>query len=430
MAKVRYVQGKKASYLALNSYDPMALYFCTDTNELFKGDQLYSDGVRIVLNYASLPAFNVAADGILYYCKANGCGYVLNEERNGWLTVIHGIDDETISLNDNGLMAVAAVPIAKVTGLTDELQRIEAIAIAAGESASIATAEKAGVVKPGSEFAVGADGTMSLVAVEIAKVTGLEERLSAVEQAAIGGVHYCGAVDTVDDLPANASQGDLYEVYADNSEWCFNGEKWFEYGKTVDIDLSGYAEKDEVRAIAQLVKYEVSSKPDGTLVRYGESEIRVMCPANTVWKKQAVGGTGNANMYYMGFKAYAPENAVSFKEGDQGVVEDKMFYFEGNDFAGIDKYGRKYSICWLALAMYDAASDTWTYFGKNSTAEKYIGWTYVVEWYDAHGVKIADDSIRINLSNEDCHYVTTPYYVNDLQESIRAIEESCTWDEM
>ena len=98
MAKVRYVQGKKASYLALGSYDPMALYFCTDTNELFKGDQLYSDGVRIVLNYASLPAFNVAADGILYYCKDSGAGYVLNEERTGWLAVIHGIDNETIEL--------------------------------------------------------------------------------------------------------------------------------------------------------------------------------------------------------------------------------------------------------------------------------------------------------------------------------------------
>lgn len=430
MAKVRYVQGKKAKYLALSSYDPMALYFCTDTNELFKGDQLYSDGVRIVLNYESLPKLEVAADGILYYCKTNGCGYVLNEERNGWLTVIHGIDNETIGLNENGLMAVEAVPIAKVTGLAGELQRIEALAIAAGESASIATRETAGIVKPGSEFNIASDGTLSLSAVAITKVTGLEERLSAVEKAAVGGVHYCGAVETVEDLPTDAKQGDLYEVYADNSEWCFNGEKWFEYGKTVDIDLSGYAEKDEVRAIAELVKYEISSKPEGTLVRYGESEIRVMCPENTVWTKQNVGETGNSNMYYMGFKAYAPKGAVSFKEGDQGVIEDKMHYFEGNDFAGIDEYGRKYSIVWLALASYDPESDTWTYFGKNSTPEKYIGWTYVVEWYNANGVKIDEDSIRINLSNESCYRVTTPYYVGTLEQSIKELEESVSWDEM
>lgn len=246
MAKVRYVQGKKASYLNLGSYDPLALYFCTDTNELFKGDQLYSDGVRIVLNYASLPEFSVAADGILYYCKSNGCGYVLNEERNGWLVVIHGFDNDTIGLDDNGLMAVMAVPIAKVTDLADELQRIEALAIAGG---SIATMEAAGIVKPGDEFVVAEDGTLSLSAVGIAKVTGLEARLAAVEQAVVGGVRYCGAVDTYDDLPETASQGDLYEVRADASEWCFNGTSWFEYGKTTDIDLSAYAKQEEIDAI-------------------------------------------------------------------------------------------------------------------------------------------------------------------------------------
>ena len=114
-------------------------------------------------------------------------------------------------------------------------------------------------------------------------------------------------------------------------------------------------------------KYEIASTPIGTLVNYGEKEIRVMCPVNTEWTKQNVGSAGNANMYYMSFKAYAPEEAVSFKEGDRGVIVDEMFDFNG-DFSGVDEYGRKYSICWLALASYDAASDTWTYFGKNSSA--------------------------------------------------------------
>ena len=435
MAKVRYVQGKKASYLALGKYDPLALYFCTDTKELFKGDQLYSDGVRIVLNYESLPAFNVAADGILYYCKTNGCGYVLNEERNGWLSVIHGVDNETIEFNDYGLMSVMAVPIAKVTGLAEELQRIEAVALKGG---SIATAETPGVIKPGSEFSVSADGTLSLTAVEIAKVEGLEERLSAVEQAVVGGVHYRGAVDTFEDLPADASEGDLYEVYEDNSEWCFNGEKWFEYGKTVDIDFSPYAtkeeiapliSKDEVLAISELVEYEIFSKPDGALVNYMDREIRVMCPADTKWVKQTVGETGNANMYYMGFKAYAPAGAVSFKEGDHGVIVDEMFDFNG-DFAGTDEYGRNYSVCWLALASYNEATGEWTYFGKNSTEQKYVGWDYVVEWYDADGMKIAADGIRINLSNEDCHMNMTPYYMADVKSALASLEESMTWEAM
>ena len=57
-------------------------------------------------------------------------------------------------------------------------------------------------------------------------------------------------------------------------------------------------------------------------------------------------------MHYFAFKAYAPEGAYSFKEDDLEVIEDQtMYYFEDNDFAGIDEYGRKYSIVWLAAAV-------------------------------------------------------------------------------
>lgn len=166
-------------------------------------------------------------------------------------------------------------------------------------------------------------------------------------------------------------------------------------------------------------KYEISHKPEGTLVNYRDKEIRVMCPANTKWVKQNVGANGNANMYYMGFKAYAPEGAVSFKEDDLAIIEDQnMYYFENNDFAGIDENGRKYSIVWLALASYDEDTDTWTYFGAKSTAEKYIGWYYSVEWYDANGVLIASDCIRINLSNENCHSSIEPFYVADIMKEV------------
>ena len=172
-------------------------------------------------------------------------------------------------------------------------------------------------------------------------------------------------------------------------------------------------------------RYEIAYKPEGTLVDYrDEKEIRVMCPADTVWTKQNVGATGNANMYYMGFKAYAPEGAVSFKEDDKEFIEDQtMYYFENNDFAGIDEHGRKYSIVWLALASYDEASDAWTYFGEKSTVDKYIGWYYSVEWYDANGVIIASDKIRINLSNEDCHLEIKPFYLAEMEAEIKAYTE-------
>lgn len=171
-------------------------------------------------------------------------------------------------------------------------------------------------------------------------------------------------------------------------------------------------------------KYEIAYKPEGTLVNYRDKEIRVMCPANTKWVKQSVGANGNVNMYYMGFKAYAPENAVSFKEDDQATIVDQtMYYFENNDFAGIDENGRKYSIVWLALASYDETADTWTYFGAKSSKDKYIGWYYSIEWYDSNGVLIASDCIRINLSNEECHSSIEPYYVSDMKKDIETIIE-------
>lgn len=183
------------------------------------------------------------------------------------------------------------------------------------------------------------------------------------------------------------------------------------------VNASGHMAEKKASAIFERVKYEISSKPEGAIVDYRDKEIRIMCPADTKWVKQSVGMGGNGSMYYMGFKAYAPEGAVSFKEGDSGVIVDEMFTFD-DAFAGVDEFGRKYSICWFALATYDSDTDTWAYFGKNSTTKKYIGWTYCVEWYDANGVVIESDNIRINLSNEACHYGIEPYYMANVVKEV------------
>lgn len=183
--------------------------------------------------------------------------------------------------------------------------------------------------------------------------------------------------------------------------------------------------EDKVDKSYEKSMYEISHKPAGTIVDYRDKEIRVMCPVDTKWVKQEVGTNGNANMYYMGFKAYAPDDAVSFKEDDQAVIEDStMYYFENNDFAGVDENGRKYSIVWLALASYDETSDTWTYFGAKSTTDKYVGWYYSVEWYNADGMMIASDCIRINLSNEDCHATIRPFYMSEVLTSANAYADA------
>jgi hypothetical protein len=193
-------------------------------------------------------------------------------------------------------------------------------------------------------------------------------------------------------------------------------------GAVRDIEKKIYERIDEavletIPSMYMARKYDISDTPVGTLVDYRDHEIRVMCPANAKYAKQSVGASGDSNMYYMTFKVYAPDDAVSFKEGDRGVVTDQMFTFNGPS-SGIDKLGRKYSVCWLALAMYDAKTDSWTYFGERSSTERYIGWDYIVEWYDANGIAIASDCVRINLSNESCHFSTEPYYVGYLKKEM------------
>ena len=78
------------------------------------------------------------------------------------------------------------------------------------------------------------------------RLTAVEGRLGTVEQDIVdikqsikGGIRYVGAVPTVDDLPTDAKQGDLYEVTFDGSEWCYNGEKWFEYGSAHFTPVAG-----------------------------------------------------------------------------------------------------------------------------------------------------------------------------------------------
>lgn len=229
-------------------------------------------------------------------------------------------------------------------------------------------------------------------------------------------------VITVDVLP---EVGESNVVYICNSKFYFwDGEKF-----TTPEDIQGVSEEEINEKVATAVsdanaytdekieiideiavkaKYEIANAPVGTLVNYREDEIRVMCPKNSEWHLQNVGVGGDANTYYVTFKTYAPnDDCVGYREhlGDQ-------FDAEILTDLKVDAYGRKYQPTWLGVAKHDVETDTWSYYGANSTAEKYIGWDYQIDWYNADGVMIVSDNIRINLSNEDCHATKEPYYVN------------------
>lgn len=160
-------------------------------------------------------------------------------------------------------------------------------------------------------------------------------------------------------------------------------------------------------------KYEITDVPDGTLVDYGEKEIRIMCKADATWKLQALGVGGDANTYYCTFKTYCPDDATGYIEhlgdkADEEILTDLK----------TDEHGRKYQLTWLGLAKYDGTAGTWTYCGANSTENHYVGWDYRIDFFDANGVMIASDSVRINLSNEDCHSSVKPYYVGEMMKEV------------
>ena len=174
------------------------------------------------------------------------------------------------------------------------------------------------------------------------------------------------------------------------------------------IEADHVAMKKEVEdKFAKLQKYEINNVPEGTLVDYRDGEIRIMCPKGAEFSKQEVGVGGNPNMFYMTFTTFFPDNAVTFKEGDKGVLVDEVLNFENTSGAGVDAHGRKFKRHWFALANFNGTE--WNYFGKTSSLDKYIGWTYVFECYDENGVAIDADVIRLNLSNEDCHFAAQPY---------------------
>ena len=270
---------------------------------------------------------------------------------------------------------------------------------------------------------------------------------SAIAAAIVGTNHLeRKIVANIDEIDLSADRY-IYMVPSYNSE---SGNDYDEYmvingtlervGNTA-VDLSGYVPteqfdpiknavddlpliyltKEQAKATMSQVEYEISNKPTGALVDYRDKEIRIMCPADTAWALQNVGENGDSSKYYIGFKAYAPnDNVVSFKEDTNATIEDDtMYYFEGNDFAGIDKYGRKYSIVWLPVAAHNSETNTWTYYGANSSTKKFIGWYYSVEWYNAEGKVVKSDTIRINLSNELCHNSITPFYISDVITGVK-----------
>ena len=89
MANVRFIKTTKQKYLNRDVYDSTALYFCEDTGEIFKGNILFTDGIRVVPTHADLPECPCAADGVVYYVADTKNGYMMSPDRTQWLQTIY-----------------------------------------------------------------------------------------------------------------------------------------------------------------------------------------------------------------------------------------------------------------------------------------------------------------------------------------------------
>ena len=89
MANVRFIRTTKQKWLNRDVYDSTALYFCEDTGELFKGDILFTQGVKVIDTRDNLPSFDRAADGVVYYIADTKSGFMVSPTRDSWLQTIY-----------------------------------------------------------------------------------------------------------------------------------------------------------------------------------------------------------------------------------------------------------------------------------------------------------------------------------------------------
>lgn len=512
MANVRFYSGTRSQYDALLTHNPLALYFCDDTGELFKGDICLSDGIRIVPTRADLPECSCAADGIVYFIAETKSGFMVSPDRTEWLQTIYAPVTDAYTIPEEE-MYTTVTTVGAVRDIEKKIyERIEEVATGGLSTLTAVdgTINIADTVDGGKSIgvAIAPDAGNSLVAVEgglfvptvvvpeyaIEKVA-TEDGFSAsykLKKTVGEEVSYVGdsiniakdlvlqsaTLETVteDGIPyADAKVGDPYIKMVFNNAEASNlyipvkglvdtytaGSGIEIVDNKISVKLAsdthglvavdgalqlslatrkadGAMSKEDKKFLDSIPyayvahKFDISGTPVGTLVNYGEREIRIMCPVDTEFKKQSVGTGGDANTYYMTLRCYAPnDKAVGYIEhlGDQADAEILTKI-------SVDEYGRRYQSTWLGMAKYDEATDTWTYYGSKSVENKYIGWDYRIDWFDANNIMIASDSVRINLSNESCHNINKPYYmaqyattdeVTAIKESILDMSESITW---
>jgi hypothetical protein len=188
---------KLQTYLDLAVKDANSLYWVDETQSLYLADKLYGTGRVATEEFAGLLSAEdykklqelIVSGGTVDLTPVDG-SIVIEDKKIG--VGLSAVEGNILSINEDGLFA------------TVDTKPIE----------------------------------NRLTAVE-GRLDPIEQDIESLKNAIVGGIRYKGSVPSYDYLPKNATQGDLYEVSADGSEWCFNGNEWFEYGTSRFVPVAG-----------------------------------------------------------------------------------------------------------------------------------------------------------------------------------------------
>jgi hypothetical protein len=446
----------KESYLALEKKDQHALYWISETSELFKGDQLFGTGALATKNAAGLLS---AEDYVkLQELIASGGGLSNLSAVDGTINIFDSVDGGKLvgvaiaQDAGNALKAVEGglfVPTVVVPEYSIEKQ-------ATADEGFVATYKLKKTIGEETSYVGDAINIARDLVLKSATLEAVTEDNVPYEGAKVGDpyikmefndanasalyVPVKGLVDTyVAGDGIKIENGVVSVKLADVTHGLVAVDGALSLTLATKNNDGAMSKEDKciIDAIPYAYvtrKYDIYDVPVGTLVNYGEKEIRVMVPMDAEFNKQAVGAGGDSNTYYMTFKAYAPQGAVGYKEhlgnqSDSEILVDLK----------TDEHGRRYQPTWLGIAKYDEAIGAWNYYGANSTENKMIGWDYRIDWYDTNNKMVASDNIRINLSNENCHNNIRPYYgpnndisteVTELQDTVAEMKQSYSWGEL
>lgn len=461
-SNVRFFFGTLAKYQALESKDPLALYFLTDEETgkvyLYKGSHLY----------ASDALASAIADGWMSKeDKINLDNLVTNA-----ITGLTPVDGSIVVTDGNKIGVAVSAEAGNILSLKSDGLYVDTTGVSADDVPSYEIEKQSdsgnAVAIYKLKKTVGAES--SYVGDEIAIPKDLVISSGSLEVVAEADVPYAGAIvgDPYLDIVLNNVDSDhiyipvkgLVDTYnAGDGLQLVDGKFSVNLGSTTNglhfvegtlnlalatKDAAGamsaedkkaldaipatYASKAEMNSTTQRVKYDIFFKPAGTTVRITDSEIRICCSADTAWTEQAVGPTGDPSRFYVGLKIYAPIGADHFMEDLKKTIEDTTVFDFTDEFSGRDAYGNGYSVVYLPVAA-KQEDGTWKYYGDMSTEDKQIGWYYTSAFYDADNNLLSKETIRINVVNENMSTEVKPYYLSSYatKEEVAVLESSVSW---